>query len=156
MRKVISLLIITILPLGLLRAQTRYNVTDTTDALSRLKYHAANGGDFSIYNDSLIETNYYKLYHQNRFTKGVPGYRIRIFTDSGLGAKENQKKERARFLSLYPDIDAYYRYDQPDFKVYVGNCRTKSEAIRLYERIKSNYSDALIVPDRIFIDRLEN
>jgi len=125
------------------------------DALSRLEYYAAHGEDISIYNDSLIVNNYYKLYQKNRYQSGIPGYRIRIFSDSGLGAKENQQKERARFLSLYPDIDAYYDYLQPDFKVYVGNCRTKSEAIKLYERIKANYSNALIVPDMIFIEGFE-
>ncbi|MFZ5939452.1 MAG: hypothetical protein ACOYXB_02655 [Bacteroidota bacterium] len=155
MKAVVSLLIITTLSTGLLLGQDLTREQLPSDALSRLEYYAANGAALSLYSDSLIVSNYYKLYQKNRHITGVPGYRIRIFTDSGLGAKENQKKERARFLSLYPDIDAYYKYDQPDFKVYVGNCRTRSEAVKLYERIKGNYSDALIVPDMIYIEGLE-
>jgi len=155
MKTVYTLLIIITLSVSLLHAQGDRGSQLPTDALSRLEYYQRHGLDFSIYNDSLIEDNYFKLYQKNRYTKGVPGYRINIFTESGLGAKENAKKERARFLSLYSDIDAYDKYIQPDFMVNVGNCRTKSEAIKLYERIKSNYSDALIVSDMIYVEGLE-
>ena len=77
--------------------------------------------------DSLLVANYYKLITENSSIKGIPGYRIRIFSESGLGAKEQQQQMRARFLSEFPGIDAYHKYDEPFFKVYVGDCRTKSE-----------------------------
>ena len=35
--------------------------------------------------DSLLLANYYKLITQNTSIKGIPGYRIRIFSESGLG-----------------------------------------------------------------------
>ena len=88
--------------------------------------------------DSLLEANYYKFMLRNSKVSGVPGYRIRIFAESGVGAKEEQQRARARFLSHYPKIDAYYRYDEPYFKVYVGDCRTRSEALKLYDEVKKN------------------
>ena len=101
--------------------------------------------------DSLLEVNYYKFLVQNSKVSGVPGYRIRIYSESGIGAKEEQQRVRAKFLSLYPDTDAYYRYDEPDFKVYVGDCRTRSEALKLYDRIKKNFPNPIRVPDYINI-----
>ena len=101
--------------------------------------------------DSLLVANYYKLLVKNSKVKGVPGYRIRIFSESGLGAKEEQQRVRARFLSQYPDIDAYYRYDEPYFKVYVGDCRTRSEALKLYDRIKRRFPNPILVEDYINI-----
>ena len=103
----------------------------------------------SVEMDSLLVANYYKLLSSNKKTSGIPGYRIRIYSESGVGAKEEQQRQRARFLTLYPGIDAYYRYDEPYFKVYVGDCRTSSEALKLYDRIKRNFPNPIKVDDYI-------
>lgn len=102
-----------------------------------------------IWLDSLLEENYYKFMVMNKKESGIPGFRIRIYSESGLGAKEEQQKVRARFLSLHPEIDAYYRYDEPFFKVYVGDCRTKSEVIKLMDAVKKNFPNSIWVSDYI-------
>jgi hypothetical protein len=107
------------------------------------------GGQVRISLDSLVEANYYKLLTQSSSLTGVPGYRIRIYSESGVGAKEQQQRVRANFLSLYPDVDAYYRYDEPYFKVYVGDCRMRSEALELYDRIRKNFPNPILVEDYI-------
>ncbi len=101
--------------------------------------------------DSLLEANYYKLMVYNSKVRGVPGYRIRIFSESGVGAKEEQQRVRASFLSEFPEIDAYYRYDEPYFKVYVGDCRTRSEALKLYDLIKKEFPNPILREDYINI-----
>lgn len=123
--------------------------------LLRLLQNADAGSDFHMETDSLLVANYYKLLEKNKTVTGVPGYRIRIFSGSGLGAKEEQQRVRARFLSLYPDVDAYHVYDEPYFKVYVGDCRTESEAIKLYDRIKGDFPDLFLVPDYINLKKKE-
>ena len=99
--------------------------------------------------DSQLVSNYNKLIAKNMKSSGIPGYRIRIFSKSGIGAKKDQQQVRARFLSLYPGLDAYNRYDEPFFKVYVGDCRTKSEALKLNDIIKRDFPNPIIVPDYI-------
>ena len=99
--------------------------------------------------DSQLVSNYNKLIAKNMKSSGIPGYRIRIFSESGIGAKKDQQQVRARFLSLYPGLDAYNRYDEPFFKVYVGDCRTKSEALKLNDIIKKDFPNPIIVPDFI-------
>ncbi len=99
--------------------------------------------------DTLLVSNYYKLLNSNKSSSGIPGYRIRIFSESGVGAKEEQQRVKARFLTLYPEIDAYNRYDEPFFKIYVGDCRTRSEALKLIDRIERNFPNTFIVDDFI-------
>ena len=120
----------------------------SADILQKLQSGGENGHIY-LKADSILVANYFKLQHQNRTITGVPGYRIRIFSESGSGAKDKQQRVRARFLSLYPEIDAYYRYDEPYFKVYVGDCRTKSEAIKLYDDIRGDFPNLIIVDDYI-------
>ncbi len=116
------------------------------DVLASLK----DGGEqVRIETDSLLEANYYKLLLQSSRVKGIPGYRIRIYSESGIGAKEEQQRVRARFLSNFPKIDAYYMYDEPYFKVYVGDCRTRSEAIKLQDRINKKFPNSFWVLDYI-------
>ena len=105
--------------------------------------------DVIITADSLLVANYYKFLSSNSKVRGVPGYRIRIYSESGIGAKEDQQRVRARFLSPFPEIDAYYRYDEPFFKVYVGDCRTRSEALKLYDRVKRSFPNPILVEDYI-------
>ena len=99
--------------------------------------------------DSQLVSNYNKLIAKNMKSSGIPGWRIRIYSESGIGAKKEQQQLRARFLSLYPGLDAYNRYDEPFFKVYVGDCRTKSEALKLNDIIKRDFPNPIIVPDFI-------
>ncbi len=99
--------------------------------------------------DSLLEANYHKLISKNMKSSGIPGYRIRIYSESGLGAKEEQQRIRASFLSLFPGLDAYNRYDEPFFKIYVGDCRTRSDAIKLNDIIKKEFPNTIIIPDYI-------
>lgn len=103
----------------------------------------------SLEMDSLLESNYYKLLVSNKKASGIPGYRIRIFSESGVSAKEEQQRIKAKFLTLYPTIDAYYRYDEPYFKVYVGDCRTRSEVLKLIDKIKRDFPNPFIVDDFI-------
>jgi hypothetical protein len=99
--------------------------------------------------DSMLASNYNKLISKNMMSSGIPGYRIRIYSESGIGAKKEQQQVRARFLSLYPGLDAYNRYDEPYFKIFVGDCRTMSDALKLHERIKNDFPNSFIRDDYI-------
>ena len=105
--------------------------------------------------DSMLVANYNKLISKNMQSSGIPGYRIRIYSESGIGAKQEQQQVRARFLSLYPGIDAYNRYDEPYFKIYVGDCRTRSDALKLHDRISRNFPNSIIGEDYINLKRGE-
>ncbi len=133
---------------ALLQGQSNRSSNAGSDILQRLRFDE-DSEQLSIQLDSLLIENYDKLLVKNRQESGISGYRIRIYSESGLGAKEEQQRVRARFLSYFPRIDAYYQYDEPFFKVYVGDCRTRSEALKLNDKIKKYFPNPFIVPYNI-------
>lgn len=84
----------------------------------------------------------------------LPGYRIRIFSNSGQAARQNARNERGRFLKLYPEIPAYETYEAPNFKIYVGDYRTKIEAFQSYKQIKREFRNAFLVAAKINLPKL--
>jgi hypothetical protein len=128
-------------------AQSRRN----NDALNRLLQKEMTG-EVILTLEPLILENYNKHLIQNSRNRGVSGFRIRIFSDNGQGAKDHQKRVRANFLSLYPDIPTYYRYEGSYYKIYVGDFRTRRDALKIMGKIKNDFPDAFIVEDNIVIE----
>lgn len=81
--------------------------------------------------------------------RSISGYRVRIFFDNKQTARTESQRTLARFESMYPGIRAYRTYTNPYFKVTVGDCRTKSEAMAILARIKKTFPNAFIVKENI-------
>ncbi len=91
----------------------------------------------------------------NSEIQGMQGYRIRIFSQSGRGARQNATTARAEFFNKYPDVETYLDYDPPNFRVYVGDFRTRSEALKLQRKIRRDYPYSFIVSSRINLPPLD-
>ena len=120
--------------------------------LRRLMEYRWSQGEVNIILDDRIEENFYQPLQYNFKKSGIPGFRIRIFSDSGFDAKERALESRTRFMSKYENIEAYIQYDIPNYKVYVGDCRLRSEALRILEIIKKDFPNAFIVMQNINIE----
>lgn len=143
--------IVVILFSGLVVYGQRDDSGNVKDALSNLKHYQHEGrGSISL--DSLTESHYNKHIVFNRKNKGVAGYRIRIFSDNGPGAKDDQKRAKARFLSFFPEMHSYYRYEGSYYKIYIGDFRTKREALIFLDDVKEKFPDAFIVEDNIIVE----
>jgi SPOR domain len=81
----------------------------------------------------------------------VKGYRVQLF----LGERAEAENQRRKFLLSFPHIGAYLTYQAPNFKVRVGDCRTRLEAERLRESLRAQYGGCYIVPDEIEMPPLE-
>ncbi len=86
---------------------------------------------------------------------GIAGYRVHLYMDSGNRARLNTQHEKADFLEKYPDVNAYIVYEEPYFKLRAGDFRTRVDARRFLEKIRSDYSAAYIVVDRINFPELD-
>ncbi|MCK5730638.1 MAG: SPOR domain-containing protein [Draconibacterium sp.] len=86
---------------------------------------------------------------KNKKINGVEGFRVEIFFNSGMDALELARNKKVAFLSKYPDYSVNIKYDAPNFKVRVGDFRTKNEALKLLKTINRSYPMAFIVPDII-------
>jgi hypothetical protein len=85
----------------------------------------------------------------NRKRDGMEGFRVEIFFSSALNAKEQALKMKKEFLSKYPDFNVHIKFTAPNFRVRVGDFRTKNEALKLHKKIEADYPGAFIVPDII-------
>ena len=79
----------------------------------------------------------------------ISGYRVRIFFDNKQTARQESELTHKRCSELYHDVVAYRTYTNPYFKVTVGDCRTKSEAMALLARIKKDFPSAFVVKENI-------
>lgn len=86
---------------------------------------------------------------QNRKLNGIPCYWIRIYSGSSYAARQEAYDTKARFLIKYEGIPNVVRYDDPNFKVYTGGYRTKSEALKLLLQLRRDFPTAFIVYDII-------
>ena len=96
----------------------------------------------------LIEQSMRKHIETNS-ARTISGYRVRIFFDNKQTARNESEQTVARFRELYGEIAVYRTYTNPYFKVTVGDCRTRSEAMHLLSRIKRNFPSAFVVKENI-------
>lgn len=79
----------------------------------------------------------------------ISGYRVRIFNDNKQNARTESSRALGQFESMFPGIRAYRTYTNPYFKVTVGDCRTRSEAMAILARIKKVFPNAFIIRENI-------
>ena len=87
----------------------------------------------------------------NRIKNKIEGYRVEIFFSSDLDAKEKALLVKQEFKENYPESrdSVHIKYKSPNFRVRVGDFRTKNEALKLHREIKDTYRVAFIVADAI-------
>ena len=106
--------------------------------------------------DVCVEENYkvrQAVSRQVEANKGpegeVDGYRIRIYFDNKQKSREESQEVMARFKALHPGYNVYLKFNNPNFKVTVGDFRTKVDAqIALKEIIKA-FPSAFIVKEKM-------
>lgn len=70
------------------------------------------------------------------------GYRIQLYN----GFETEAKKTRAKFRIKFPDVKTYIVYKSPEWKIQVGNYKTKLEADRALLAVKDDFYGAIVVP----------
>jgi hypothetical protein len=76
----------------------------------------------------------------------LKGYRVKIHFGSD---KTKAREVKAKFISRFPEVPAYEKYDQPNFNIRVGDFRTKLEAYRFLKEVQAEFPSAFIVNDEI-------
>lgn len=116
---------------------------------------AKNEGSVVVIQDNLVDTllrDYESVrlkIMENPDQKGIPGYRIQIFFDSGLNSSDRAKQARDSFSLLYPDVPAYLSWKSPNYRVRVGDFKTRLEAEKAMQLIIIDYPNAWVTKDEI-------
>lgn len=111
-------------------------------------------GETNIIRDDRVDALLDKHVQINREFNGLTGYRIQIFFDSGSNAKNKANNERRRFMTLFGQTKAYVTFDAPNFKVRVGNFRTRLDAEKFLREIQKHFEMAYVVPSKIELPTL--
>ena len=90
---------------------------------------------------------------QNKKFPTMPGYRIQIYKESGNAALDSALSVRDHFEARYSDIPAYITFNEPYYRLRVGDFRTRLEAIRFLSKIKRRYPLAWEIKDEIHFPR---
>ncbi len=114
-----------------------------------VKTFAQNTGKLDVVQDEKINELLSKHLKINEVINTIPGFRINVFFQSGNNSKTGAMQCKAAFTEKYPDIEAYVVYEEPNFKVKIGDFRTRMEARGFVQQIKMDFPDAFVIKDQI-------
>ncbi len=117
-----------------------------------VKLSAENGGKININQSNEIRLAMEKQFSSIANLKGIDGYRIQIYFGNGKNARLQTNQIRSSFTTKYKDAKAHVIYDNPYFRLKVGDFRTKVEANYFLKKIKLDYPEAFIVEDIIDVE----
>jgi hypothetical protein len=117
--------------------------------ISNLNQNQPGKGVVKVNHSQNLEDLLEKHIQLNKKNNTIQGFRIRIFSDSGQQARDKANGMRGKFMEIYPEVTTYLVFNTPNFKVYIGDYRTKSEALKMYKQIQKSFPKAFIVSDKI-------
>jgi hypothetical protein len=112
-------------------------------------------GNIQFIQDDKVDQLVSKHIQINQNRKGIDGFRIQIFFDSGNSSKTRAQSIYESFMVKYPNVGAYLTFKTPNYKVRVGDFRTKLDAQRFLNEIIPEYPNAWIIEDQITLPKVE-
>lgn len=86
-------------------------------------------------------------YNKNKETEG---YRIQIYSGNN---REEAMKIRADFMESYPNINTHLIYQQPNFKVRLGDFINRLEATKFFRNVRYSYPSSFVIRDEISLKK---
>ena len=105
-----------------------------------------------ITKDSRFDELVNKQKIQNQISQSMHGYRIQIYFG---GIRQKASEVKLDFNSRFPDIQAYLSYQQPNFKVRIGDYRNRFDAQKFLKEIEGLYPTSFIVPEDVKLPPLK-
>ncbi len=139
----------------MLFAQEENGGNEIDNIIKRLQEHKPNQGKVVVKQDASI-TNMLDLHVlQNAKNPGMQGFRIRVFFELGQNARRNSEESMRVFMEKYPGVKVYQSYDNPYWKISVGDFRSRESAQKFYQQLLTDYPKAFIIPDWVNFPSLE-
>lgn len=113
---------------------------------------AQNQGKVTVVKDALIDSLIARRIVLNKLasSNGTPilvsGYRVQVFFGTN---RKDAYNEQARFKSIYPELNTYLSYTQPNYRVKVGDFRTRAEAQKLMTELRPVFPTLFIFNELI-------
>lgn len=102
---------------------------------------SAQNSNISVYSDIKFEQLLSEKIKSNPNLSYTDRYKIQIFS----GGNENTKKIFNDFRQEYKNLDGTIIFNTPNYKIWVGNFRTRMEAERYLFEIKKKYNNVFLI-----------
>lgn len=104
--------------------------------------------NFTVKQDASIASLLYQYKDYNRKKEFTEGYRIQItYTD----VRDEVYQSKGTMYKEFPELASYVEYEQPYYKLRLGDFKTRLEATHFLQQVIPLYTGAFIVRDKIKI-----
>ena len=111
-------------------------------------------GRVEIKGDVAVAQLVQKHIELNERIRTIPGYRIQVASLSGTSSKNRAFEMKERIREAYPGVEAYVVFDEPNFKVKVGDFRTRLDAFVFLQQIRTDFPGT-IIRDNIYPTQID-
>lgn len=106
-------------------------------------------GTLNVDQDSRVERLMKKQRDVYAANNTMNGYRVQIFMEIGNEAIRHAESMKRKFTEAFPELPVYLSYDQPYYRLRVGDFRNRVEAEKYMRLIKPKFSLAFVTADII-------
>ncbi len=78
-------------------------------------------------------------------TPELDGYRVQIYN----GSKQKTLEIRSSFINIFPNVPVYTVYETPEYKVQVGDFRTRLEAEYFLNKVVKEFGSGFVARTKI-------
>lgn len=96
--------------------------------------------------DAVLDT----LAQQNRRVRYAPGYRVQIYVGNERATADALKLQ---LYQQFPELSAYISYQQPTYRLKVGDFMRKMDAERYFGKLRQAFANAQMQPDKVDVRR---
>jgi inactivated superfamily I helicase len=150
MNRYVIALVVVFCPL-LLPAQIADSLPPKSDIFEMLNTRGIHGNKVIIEQPALLKSAILTHIDRNAYKK-IPGWRIRIYSSNAQTARAVSQTIKEEFEAMFPHIRADISFNNIDYRVMVGDFRTKSEAMRFHKEITMLRQYRSAVPVKEFIE----
>lgn len=112
-------------------------------------------GNVQVIQDDRIDTLLVRHIELNKQDPQIKGWRINIFFEAGNYSKRQAIEAKSEFVNRYANVPCYLIFQEPYYKVRIGDYRTKMQAEKFLNEIAYDYSNAFVVQDDINFPSLD-
>ncbi|MBR6273344.1 MAG: SPOR domain-containing protein [Bacteroidales bacterium] len=106
-------------------------------------------GSLHLDQDSRVERLMRKQREVFAANKTMNGYRVQIFMEIGNDAISHAEAMKSSFMKAFPELPVYLTYEQPYYRLRVGDFRNRVEAEKYMRLIKPKFNLAFVTADII-------
>ena len=149
MKRILLLFALSLLPAAVLLAQETGTVRPPLDSALLGKDIFSLMGDRVKVQQSPAVRQAVVNYISTNEKKPLTGYRIRVFYDNSPQARGRSQAIENSLKEQYPELAVYRSFESPNYKVLIGDFRSKDEALRVFNTLKKAYPTAYIIKETI-------